>query len=173
MIAQLSAPCFPLSPNHSPPSLSDITGPNFFHSSFLLSIVISSWPDSLRAPILLTVLFVLLSAQPRVAAIDAKMHRSDLCTPCTLGSGRSVSLGCTESKSALVVCASVPRCQSIWPCNWQEEDAYRYTIWYKQIYRLVKSILLPLTVGFDRIDDSHNKDNMLDIQGKTDLFILS
>ena len=84
MIAQLSALCFPLSPsaqwpaNHSPPSLSDITGPNFFHHS---------WPDSLCAPILLTILFVLLSAQPRVAAIDAKMHRSDLCTPCTLGSG--------------------------------------------------------------------------------------
>ena len=37
------------------------------------------------------------------------------------------------------------------------------TIQYEQIYKLLKSNLLSLTVGFDRIDRSHNKDNRLNI----------
>ena len=39
------------------------------------------------------------------------------------------------------------------------------TIQYEQTYKLLKSNLLSLTVGFDRIDDSHNKDNRLNLQG--------
>ena len=33
------------------------------------------------------------------------------------------------------------------------------TIQYGQIYKLIRPNLLSLIVGFDRIDDSHNKDN--------------
>jgi len=35
------------------------------------------------------------------------------------------------------------------------------TIQYEQTYKLLKSNLLSLTVEFDRIDGSHNKDNIL------------
>ena len=38
------------------------------------------------------------------------------------------------------------------------------TIQYEQTYQLLKSNLSSLTVGFDRIDGSHNKDNRLNIQ---------
>ena len=33
------------------------------------------------------------------------------------------------------------------------------TIQYEQIYKLIKSNMLSLTVGFNRIDVSHDKDN--------------
>ena len=35
---------------------------------------------------------------------------------------------------------------------------------HEQIHKPIKSNLLSLTVGFDRIDDSHNKDNRLNLQ---------
>ena len=38
------------------------------------------------------------------------------------------------------------------------------TIEHGQIYKPIKSNLLSLTVGFDRIDGSHNKDNQLNLQ---------
>ena len=37
------------------------------------------------------------------------------------------------------------------------------TIQYEQTYQLLKSNLSSLIVGFDRIDDSHNKDNRLNL----------
>ena len=37
------------------------------------------------------------------------------------------------------------------------------TIQYEQTYKLLKSNLSSLTVGFDRIDGSHNKDNRLNL----------
>ena len=37
------------------------------------------------------------------------------------------------------------------------------TIQYEQTYKLLKSNLLSLTVGFDQIDGSHNKDNRLNL----------
>ena len=38
------------------------------------------------------------------------------------------------------------------------------TIKYGLIHKPIKSNLLSLTVGFDRIDGSHNKDNRLNLQ---------
>ena len=40
------------------------------------------------------------------------------------------------------------------------------TIRYEQTYKLLKSNLSSLTVGFDRIDDSHNKDNRLNLSSE-------
>ena len=37
------------------------------------------------------------------------------------------------------------------------------TIQYEQTYKLLKSNILSLTVGFDQIDGSHNKDNILNL----------
>ena len=37
------------------------------------------------------------------------------------------------------------------------------TIQYEQTYQLLKSNISSLTVGFDQIDDSHNKDNKLNL----------
>ena len=37
------------------------------------------------------------------------------------------------------------------------------TIQYKHTYKLLKSNLSSLTVGFNQIDDSHNKDNILNL----------
>ena len=40
------------------------------------------------------------------------------------------------------------------------------TVWYKQIYKLIRPNLLSLIVGFDRIDVSHDKDNKSNLQSK-------
>ena len=45
----------------------------------------------------------------------------------------------------------------------QYEAYEQWTIQYEQTYKLLKSNLLSLTVGFEWIDGSHNKDNRLNI----------
>ena len=44
------------------------------------------------------------------------------------------------------------------------------TIQHEQTYKLLKSNLLSLTVGFNRIDGNHDKDNRLNLLKQIDLF---